>query len=81
MAGRLSMVTKAELVASIGDRASTRAERTKILDEFAAVTGYHRKHATLAQCLFPNGSHAIWQSGRRPRRVKLAGRSRKVRVS
>src|SRR5215472_17840294 len=45
--GRVSMATKAELVAAIGDRyrAGLRAERTKILDEFVAVTGYHRKHA------------------------------------
>jgi hypothetical protein len=41
------MATKRELLAAIGDRyrASGRAERTKILDEFVAVTGYHRKHA------------------------------------
>ena len=47
MAGRVSMATKAELLAAIGDRyrASCRAERIKILDEFVAVTGYHRKHA------------------------------------
>ena len=47
MAGRVSMATKGELLAAIGDRyrASGRAERTKILDEFVAVTGYHRKHA------------------------------------
>jgi hypothetical protein len=47
MVGRVSMATKAELVAAIGDRyrAGIRAERIKILDEFVAVTGYHRKHA------------------------------------
>lgn len=41
------MATKGELLAAIGDRyrASGRAEQTKILDEFVAVTGYHRKHA------------------------------------
>jgi len=41
------MATKAELVAAIGDRyrASIRAERSKILDQFVAVTRYHRKHA------------------------------------
>jgi hypothetical protein len=35
------------LLAAIGGRyrASGRAERTKILDEFTPVTGYHRKHA------------------------------------
>jgi hypothetical protein len=47
MAGWVSMATKGELLAAIGDRyrASGRAERMKILDEFVAVTGYHRKHA------------------------------------
>ena len=47
MAGRVSVATKGELLAAIGDRyrASSRADRTKILDEFVAVTGYHRKHA------------------------------------
>ena len=41
------MATKWELLAAIGDRyrATGRAERSKILDEFVAVTGYHRKHA------------------------------------
>jgi hypothetical protein len=45
--GRVSLATKAELVAATGDRyrAGIRAERTKILDAFVAVTGYHRKHA------------------------------------
>jgi hypothetical protein len=44
---RVSMGTKAELMAAIGERyrAGTRGERSKILDEFVAVTGYHRKHA------------------------------------
>jgi hypothetical protein len=47
MAGRISMATKGELLAAIGDRyrASGRTERSKILDEFVAVTGYPRKHA------------------------------------
>lgn len=47
MVGRVSMATRAELVAAIGDRyrASSRAERTKVLNEFVAITGYHRKHA------------------------------------
>ena len=47
MVGRVSMATRAELVAAIADRyrASNRTERTKVLDEFVAITGYHRKHA------------------------------------
>jgi hypothetical protein len=41
------MSTRSELVAAIRERyrRSNRAGRTTILDEFVAVTGYHRKHA------------------------------------
>ena len=41
------MVTRDELVAAVAERyaRSDRAERGRILDEFAAVTGHHRKHA------------------------------------
>jgi hypothetical protein len=41
------MATRAELVGAIAARyqASARSERCRILDEFVAVTGYHRKHA------------------------------------
>src|SRR4030095_1508627 len=44
---RVSMATRDELVAAVVDRyaRSDRAERGRILDEFAAVTGHHRKHA------------------------------------
>ena len=44
---RVSMATRDELLAAVAARygASRRAEKTRILDEFAAVTGYHRKHA------------------------------------
>lgn len=44
---RVSMTTRDELLAAVAERycASGRLEKTLILDEFAAVTGYHRKHA------------------------------------
>ncbi len=47
MARRISMTTRAELVAAVSERyhGAIRVERSRILDEFAAVTGYHRKHA------------------------------------
>jgi hypothetical protein len=63
MVGRVSMATKAELVGAIGDRyrAGSRAERGKILDEFVAVTGYHRKHAI--RLLRPK--FGAWQNCRR----------------
>ena len=44
---RVSMATRDELVAAVLERygRASRAERGRILDEFAAVTGLHRKHA------------------------------------
>ena len=41
------MATRDELVAAVSERyrQASRAERGRILDEFAAVTGLHRKHA------------------------------------
>lgn len=47
MARRVSMATRKELKEAVGARyrAASGTERTRILDEFVAVTGYHRKHA------------------------------------
>src|SRR5260370_8632088 len=44
---RISMAARDELVAAIAGRYAQgdRAARGRILDEFAAVTGFHRKHA------------------------------------
>ncbi|RKK01139.1 transposase [Pseudoroseomonas wenyumeiae] len=44
---RVSMATRDELVAAVAARyaGAGRAERGLILDEFAAITGHHRKHA------------------------------------
>jgi hypothetical protein len=41
------MAARAELLGAVSTRyrGATRSERSRILDEFAAVTGYHRKHA------------------------------------
>src|SRR4051794_19704680 len=41
------MTTRDELLSAVAARyrSSSRAEKTGILDEFAAVTGHHRKHA------------------------------------
>ncbi|MBV8495816.1 MAG: transposase, partial [Gammaproteobacteria bacterium] len=49
---RVSMATRDELVAAIACRYSRggRAERGRILDEFVAVTGFHRKHAARLLC-------------------------------
>jgi hypothetical protein len=45
--GRISMATRDELVVALAGRyaASSRMERGRILDEFAALSGVHRKHA------------------------------------
>jgi len=47
MMRRISMAARDELLAAVADRYASgdRGERGRILDEFAAVTGYHRKHA------------------------------------
>src|SRR5215472_2344842 len=47
MMRRVSMATRDELVAAIVERygRGNRAERGQILNEFMAVTGFHRKHA------------------------------------
>ena len=52
MARRLSMATRSELVEAIIERyrSSGRADKQRILDEFVAVTGYHRKHAIRVLC-------------------------------
>ena len=41
---RVSIATRHELIAALADRYSEgRLERGRILDEFVALTGYHRK--------------------------------------
>jgi hypothetical protein len=52
---QLSLATRRELVASVATRyaTATRADK-RILDEFAAVTGYHRKHAIRALRAVPS---------------------------
>ena len=64
--GRVSMATRDELVAAVVERycASNRVEKTRILDEFAAVTGFHRKHAIRLLRAGPPGK----RSGPRPHR-------------
>jgi hypothetical protein len=47
MTRRISMTTRKELTEALRSRyrSATFGERVKILDEFVALTGYHRKHA------------------------------------
>ncbi|WP_245444659.1 hypothetical protein [Microvirga sp. KLBC 81] len=46
------MATRSELIEAIIERyrSSRRADKQRILDEFVAVTGYHRKHAIRVLC-------------------------------
>src|SRR5215213_1037461 len=63
---RVSMATRDELVAAVIERYSkgSRAERGRILDEFVAVTGFHRKHAMRVL----RGGQAARRSAPRPER-------------
>jgi hypothetical protein len=46
----MSLATRRELIETIANRyqSGTRIDKTKILDEFIEVTGFHRKHAIRA---------------------------------
>src|SRR4051794_607905 len=63
---RVSMATRDELVAAVIERYSKgrRAEKGRILDEFVAVTGFHRKHAMRVL----RGGQATRRSAPRPER-------------
>lgn len=64
--GRISMATRHELLAALVGRyaASSREQRGRILDEFTAVSGLHRKHAMrLLRAGRPEG-----RTGARPER-------------
>ena len=63
---QVSMATRDELVSAVTERyaRSERAEKSRILDEFVAVSGFHRKHAMR---LLRNGPQ-VGRSGPRPER-------------
>ena len=50
MAGNISMGARGEVVSAVAERyrSAGRREKGRILDELAAVTGWHRKHAVRA---------------------------------
>ena len=56
---RISMTTRKELTEAVGARyrTSPRSERKKILDEFVALTGCHRKHAIRTLSRESTGAH------------------------
>ena len=47
MGAKIDIKARRELVRVVGERyrKGTREEKRRILDEFVAVSGYHRKHA------------------------------------
>lgn len=55
------MATRKELIRAIRERyqGATRQQRRSILDEFVAVTGYHRKHAIR---VLTNGADAMTEA-------------------
>jgi hypothetical protein len=61
------MATRAELLEAVRERyeSARPAERRRILDEFTAVSGYHRKHA-IRLLRLPAGSSAPDRRGRSP---------------
>jgi hypothetical protein len=65
---RVSMTTRDELLGAVAARyrSSVRSEKTHILDEFAAVTGPHRKHAAR---LLRAGRSDLRSASRPPRRL------------
>jgi len=64
----ISMTTRDELVLALVGRyaAGSRSDRGRMLDEFAALTGHHRKHAMR---LLRAGGSAARSSARPERRV------------
>ena len=66
--GRMSTKARDELVNALARRYAigTRAEKTRILDEFEAVTGFHRKHAMR---VLRSGSTGRGNQGRAGRRI------------
>jgi hypothetical protein len=75
---RISMAARDELVAAIAERYSRadRTERSRVLDEFTAVTGFHRKHAMrLLRAGQPNR-----RSGPRPGRRTHATRDAMIAI-
>jgi hypothetical protein len=73
MGKRISMATQSELVAAIKDRyhASGRMEKSQILNEFVAVTGYHRKHTIRLLQGRPVAPQTVRRVGRRVYGAKI----------
>jgi hypothetical protein len=68
------MATRDKLITALSGRYSEaeRIERGRILDEFVAVTGYHRKHAIRVLRSGRRGSRNALRPGRRGEAVREA---------
>jgi hypothetical protein len=75
----VSVATRNELVAAVAERyaCSDRSERGRILDEFVAVTGHHRKHATR---LLRGGRAGGGRHGRQRRRGGYGAAAREALI-
>ena len=75
---RVSMATRDELVAAVIERYSKggRDEKGRVLDEFVAVTGFHRKHAMRVL----RGGQANRRSAPRPERRLYNGAVREALI-
>lgn len=64
---KVSMATRAELVEAIGERyrGADRRGKGRVLDEFVAVTGFHRKHAMRILRTPPGAELGVRGPGRR----------------
>ena len=64
---RVSMATRDELLAAVSERyrVSDRMEKSRLLDEFAVVRGYHRKHAMRVLRAGPSDKRAAPRLSRR----------------
>src|SRR5258705_7132145 len=64
---RVSMATRDELLGVVSERyrASGRSEKSRIVDEFAAATGYHRKHAMRVLRIGPSSKRSAPRPSRR----------------
>ena len=69
MVGGMSRMAKRELLASIQERhqGSSRKDKSRILDEFIAVIGHHRKHGI--RLLGQSGASGDQVSGVKGRRI------------
>lgn len=66
MGKRISVATRSELVAAIKDRYRAKwSEKSQIMNEFVAVTGYHRKHAIRLLRGRPVAPQTVRRVGRR----------------